>query len=204
MSRAFSLLELLVVLAIIAILATIAIPSISGILGGTHLTMATESLLGALTSARQAAVTRNCAVEVRLLKMRDPLFAGSAQKIRGVQVFEIRENGTNAIARARIFPGGIIAGESADISSLAGLTNNTPAGGDPNVPGLGQDYSYRRFRILPNGSIHWLDQIPATTNFYLTLYDEKFESQVSGSTPPANFATIQFEPPTGAVILHRP
>jgi hypothetical protein len=45
---------------------------------------------------------------------------------------------------------------------------------------------------------------PTVTSYFLTLYDEKFQSKISGSTPPPNFATIQVEPSTGAATLYRP
>jgi uncharacterized protein (TIGR02596 family) len=199
-----SLLELLVVIAIIGLLASLAIPSLSSILGGSQLMMATESVMGTLSSARQIAATKNCEVEVRLIQMKDPEQPGSTEKIRGIQIFEIREGLSNAIGKPRIFPSGIVAGETAAMSSLAALTNNTPTANDSSISGVGRSYTYRQFRFRPDGSLNLKTLSPTTTNFFLTLYNERFESQISGSNPPANFATIQLEPVTGAAILYRP
>lgn len=205
MKRAFSLIELLVVIAIIGLLATLATPSLSGILGGSKVNIGIESVSGALSTARQLAVTKNRDVEFRLIEMTDPAFPGTSASIRGVQILEVAENATNPIGKLRVFPSGVIIGSSTAMTSLSALTNAVATASDPKVPGV-SSYKYRSFLFRPDGSMN-LKTIPAlsgTTNYFLTLYDEKFESQISGNNPPPNFATIQLEPATGASTLYRP
>ena len=205
MNRAFSLLELLVVMAIIGLLAAMTMPSLSSILGGSRINLGIETVNGAMASARQLAATKNREIEFRLIEMSDPTFPGSASQIRAVQILEIRENGTNPIGKPRVFPSGVIIGSGAAMTSLAGLAATPAVSTDPKISGVGTSYSYRSFRFRPDGSLNLKSLLPSTvTNYFLTIYDEKFQSQISGNTPPANFATIQLEPATGASILYRP
>jgi hypothetical protein len=140
--------------------------------------------------------------------MKDPASPGfSGSQIRAVQILEIQETGTTPLGKPRVFPPGVIIGASPAMSSLcdAAMTNVAAAASDPRIPGVGTTYKYRSFRFRPDGSLNLKNLLPSTvTNYFLTVYDEKFESQVSGSTPPKNFATIQLEPATGAAILYRP
>ena len=203
MNRAFSLLELLVVIAIISLLAAMTMPSMSSILGGSKINLGIETVNGAMSSARQLAATKNHEIEFRLIEMSDPVFP--ATNIRAVQILEIRENGTNPIGKPRVFPPGVIIGSSAAMTSLTGLSNTPATSTDPKISGVGTSYNYRSFRYRPDGSLNLKSLLPSTvTNYFLTIYDEKFQSQISGNTPPANFATIQLEPATGASILFRP
>jgi len=204
--HAFSLIELLVVIAIIGLLASLATPALTGILGGSKINLGIESVSGALSTARQFAVTKNRDVEFRLIEMTDPTFPGTSNAIRAVQILEIRENATNPIGKPRSFPSGIIIGVTPVMSSLGALTNTAASASDPSIPGVGTTYKYRSFRFRPDGSINLKSkaELSGTTNYFVTLYDEKFQSKISGNTPPPNFATIQLEPATGDATLYRP
>ncbi|MEI6337620.1 MAG: Verru_Chthon cassette protein D [Verrucomicrobiota bacterium] len=204
---AFTLIELLVVMAIIGIMAALIVPAFTGILGGSRLSMATENVLGAFASARQLATAKNREIEVRLLVFKNPDSPSSSSQIRGIQLAQVEESGLlKNIEKPRIFPAGIICGNSAAMSSLASGTipPTTATNGDPSISGVGINYTYYRFRVRPDGSFNLSNLgLPNTvTNYYLTLYSENF--QPSGNTPPANFATIQIEPATGDATLYRP
>lgn len=197
------MIELLVVIAIIGLLASMALPSITGILGGSKINLGIESVNGALSSARQLAVTKNRDVEVRLIEMTDPTSPATGNAIRAVQILEILETGSNPIGKPRVLPSGVIIGSSVSMSSLSALTSADATAADPKLPGV-SSYRYRSFRFRPDGSMNLKTLLPTVTNYFLTLYDEKFQSQVSGNNPPPNFATIQLEPSTGAATLYRP
>jgi len=163
-----------------------------------------ESVSGALSSARQLAVTKNRDVEFRLIEMTDPMFPGTSNAIRAVQILEIRETGASPIGKPRVFPSGVIIGTNPAMSTLGALTNTAASASDPKIPGVGTSYKYRSFRFRPDGAINLKTVLANTPSYFLTLYDEKFQSKISGNTPPPNFATIQLEPSTGAATLYRP
>ncbi len=61
---AFTLLELLIVIAIIVLLASLMAPMLSSALRGTSVTQSTDKVIGLLSLARQAALTKSQTVEV--------------------------------------------------------------------------------------------------------------------------------------------
>ena len=69
---AFSLIELVVVIAIIAIIATFTVPAATTILKGSAMTQASQTLTDQISFARQRALSRNLAVEVRFYQYADP------------------------------------------------------------------------------------------------------------------------------------
>ena len=205
-SKAFSLIELLIVMAIIVLLAAMTIPSMTGILGGSKVSMGVETVMGALSSARQLASTKNRQIEFRLITMADPTSPFTTNSaIRAIQILEIRDTGTNPIGKPRVLPAGVIIGSSTNMSSLAALTNTANSPSDPTISGV-STYTYQSFHFRPDGSLDLNNKaaLSGVTNYFLTIYDEKFQPQISGSIPPMNFATIQLEPATGVATVYRP
>lgn len=202
---AFSLLELLVVIAIIAVLLVLSLPSLSGIMGGSKIGVATETVAGALSSARQLAAAKNREVEFRFITMKSPTFlSGSGAEMRAVQILEVADGAIRPLGRPRVLPEGVIIGSSTGISSLAALGSTNAVAGDSPISGIGTDYSYRVFRFRPDGSSDLEMRLPNPDDgkYFLTLFDEK--TAPSGNTPPPNFATIRLEPATGAYTVYRP
>jgi uncharacterized protein (TIGR02596 family) len=198
----FSLLELLVVIAIIAILSTLAARSLTGVLSGSRLNMGLETLFGTLTSARQHAVTKGRDVEVRLIEMIDPAQPGSTAQMRAVQVFEIGEAGMVPLGKVRRLPQNVIVNGNATLTSLSALPlTDATAANAPEIPGIGRNYKFRSFRFRPDGSAN-LRTLMTGTNFFITIHDESTPLPTTGI--PANYATIQIEPSTGAAVIYRP
>ena len=214
--RAFTLVELLVVISIMGILFTLIVPSFNGILGANRLGTASEMVLGSLSSARQLATTKNRQIQVRLLVFTNPDFPSlnspNNQQIRGIQLMQVEESGAvTGIEKPRLFPNGIISGTTlingTSMSTLAIGTGTNPTTSDPSVSTIGKNYSYYFFYVTPDGSFTRPDvNMPLSgSNYYLTLYDEKYFSVVTGSLKlPSNFSTIQIDPFTGDAILYQP
>jgi uncharacterized protein (TIGR02596 family) len=198
----FSLLELLVVIAIMAILFAFAARSPTGVLSGSRLSLGLETVFGTLTSARQHAVTKGRDVEVRLIEVSDPEQPGSNAQMRAVQVFEIGEAGLVPVGKVRWLPQNVIVNGNATLTSLSAipLTDATAANA-PEIPGIGHNYKFRSFRFRPDGSAN-LRALMTGTDFFITIHDESNPLPATGI--PANFATIQIEPSTGAAVVYRP
>lgn len=200
MKRGFTLVELLVVMALIAILASLAMPSVSSITRGSNVTFGGETVAGALSNARQLATSKNRSVEFRLIKMSDPKGVSPGQEIRAVQIVEVTEGGLKPAGRLRFLPQGVIVSSVPAMTSLANSAIKSP--GDISIPGVGTSYEYYAFRFRPDGSIDIKSRLPSASGYYITIYEDK--TTPSGSTPPANFVTIQLEPATGAFSVYRP
>ncbi|HSI84837.1 MAG: Verru_Chthon cassette protein D [Candidatus Methylacidiphilales bacterium] len=202
-SAAFSLMELMIVMALIAALAAIAAPAAHRAMMSYQLNLGTETFAGTLSFARQAATTMNRDVEVRLLTVDASAEMPGVKRVRGIQLFDVGETAIKAIAMPRYLPAGIIMNTNASFSSLASLPDETPSTSDPNLQKYGKNYTFRRFRFRPDGSSNLPMVVPGPVpaTFFMSLH---LDVPGSDTTLPSNFTTIQIEPSTGAVGVHRP
>ena len=199
--KTFTLIELLVVMGIISLVVTFAIPAMTGILGGSQLSQASDLVAGQLKYASQTALSQNTPVEVRFYKYKDPGMPGSSNAIRAMQLWQVNMDTTRTPAgRMQRFPGTIILSEttSAIGQRLTSLGLPLSSGSLPSkeiTPSLPAGYTYNSFIFRPDGST----TLSATGQWYVTVVNENTQGN-----PPRNYATIQIEPVTGAIRLFRP
>ena len=93
--KAFSLVELLIVIVIIGIITGFAVPAITGMLKSSQLTQASGQLVDTVALARQTAMSKNRAIEVRFYRYADNEIPGekptepATGHYRAMQTFEI-------------------------------------------------------------------------------------------------------------------
>jgi uncharacterized protein (TIGR02596 family) len=207
----FSLIELIAVLAITTAVATLAIPAFSSVLRSSQLSEGAQIMVDQLNYARQAALSKNRAVEVRLLQYAEMQMPGEkvgdpqTGKFRALQLFEISELGTaRALGKVWRLPESIIIDSGGTLSSLIASAlplPNVPTLTTTPVPSAEKQGPYRvtSFRFLPDGSTNLS---PAATRWFLTLHDIR-----DGDGPPVtpkNFFTIQIDANNGHIRTIRP
>lgn len=217
LQRAFSLIELIVVISIIVVIASFTVPAATSILRGSQLTQASGQIIGQISLARQQALTKNRAVEVRFYRFADPESPGedvanpSTGKFRGMQLFEVLENGAAIpLDKLQMLPQNVIFAQTSEGDvGLSSILDQAKAGtpksakSDSAAPKLprGVDYNYEfvSFRFLQDGSTN----LTPTDTWYVTLIGltDRLESP---SKPPANFFTVQVDPVSGSTRVFRP
>ena len=215
---AFSLIELVVVIAIIAIIATFTVPAATGILRGSAITQASQTLTDQISLARQMALSRNRAVEVRFYQYADPEAPGekvgspATGQWRGMQLFDVLESGVPVpIDKPQRLPISVIMNpgttSATTLSSLIACaapnspTIKTPGTTDPDLPrGVAKNYNYVAFRFLQDGSTNLLAS--QAGGWFVTIHN--MTPPVTGTTPPANFFTLQIDPVSGSIKGFRP
>ena len=210
-ASAFSLVELLVVMVVIAIVATFAVPAVTGIIRGSAMTQTSQILVDQLSLARQLALSKNRAMEVRFYQYADPEQPGEAVataatwQYRALQVFEVVESGAAVPAdKVQRFPGLVIVNPAAVFSTLiagTGQVAKVPPTKDPELPrGVGRNYKYVAFRFLQDGSTNLSPT--QSGGWFLTVHS--LNDKVTGSVPPLNFFTVQLNPVNGSTKGFRP
>lgn len=214
--HAFSLIELIIVISVIVIIAAFTIPAMNTVLKGSQLSQGAGLVIGQLNIARQQALSRNRAVEVRFYRYADPEIPGedvtkpATGKFRAMQLFQVMPTGKALpIDKVQTLPGGVIFAysDSKGISSLldkgTASTPKKPGTDDKTAPrlprGVDYNYDYVSFKFLQDGST---DRSP-TAQWFLTLMgiNEKLEDP---SKPPPNFFTVQVDPVSGVTKTYRP
>ncbi len=208
--RAFSLVELLVVLAIIAIVSSLALPVVGGAMRAYQLDSTGQLVVNQLNLARQTALSRGHAVQVRFYLLPDFNLAPSASPTvyRGMQVFvesDPVQSGTtvsvttSALIKPTLFPAPIIISSVATPAPVSPLLPATATAADTaySLPNYGSNYKYASFHFKPDGSTDLASGFES-----ITLVLQR-DSQVANGLP-ANFVTIRIDPLNGAIRTFRP
>jgi uncharacterized protein (TIGR02596 family) len=215
--RAFSLIELIVVIAIIVLIAGFTVPAATTILRGSALSQASNTIVGQISLARQQALTKNRAVEVRFYRFADPETPGedvsnpSSGKFRALQLFEVLENGVAVpLDKPQMLPNNVVFAYAEEEGGLSSIIDKAKAG-TPKRPGTddraaprlprGIDYKYEfvSFRFLQDGST----DLTPTDTWYVTLIGLT-DKLPAPNRPPANFFTVQVDPVSGSTRTFRP
>ena len=190
----FSLVEMLVVIGIIALMTTLVVPAISAA-KSTQLQVDAQSIVAELDLARQLAASLNKNHEVRILKFIDPANGSTQSCFQGMQIYSVEPDNTrNAAGRLKRFGSGIAANETTQLSPALASPTSAPA--SSTLPG-GISYSYSVIGFRPDGST----TLAAGAN-WLTLQD--VTANVTRTTFPPNYVTIEIEPVIGSVRAYRP
>ena len=209
---AFSLIELVVVIAIIAIIATFTVPAATGILRGSAITQASQTLTDQISLGRQLALSRNRSIEVRFYQYADPEAPGetlgspSTGQWRGMQLFEVVESGVAIpVDKPVRLPISVVIESNVTFSTLIPATPKSPATTDPELPrGVAKNYKYASFRFQQDGSTN----LSAASTWFVTI--RNLTDTPSGTTmkkannDPINFFTLQIDPVSGAIKGFRP
>lgn len=224
--RGFTLIEMLAVILLIGLIGTVAVPAVNSIMRGSKLTQSAQLVIDQLALARQTALTKNRAVEVRIYRYGDPETPGekmsepSSGRYRAIQLFKIPEESDPDAVLDPITkqPKPIQLGNMVRLSSSmffdSGSTMSTligSASSSPAVPTLTASgsqttsvstmkttYDSVSFRFNSDGSTN----LDATKLWFLTLHN--INDKDAQPKPPANFFTIQIEPTNGHVKAFRP
>jgi len=196
--KGFSIIELLVVVAIMSILLVLAVPAITSLLESTNITRGSQLVESQIQLAKQIASSKNCPVEIRLIKGGNLINGGFG----AIQLWRIDPPaGTNpgtarAATKIEYLPSGICISE--DTSQGSTLLMSCPA---TNVMPEGTALAgsnYAAFQIRPSGLVSPAANMNA---FYVTIVSGRYGKAKS---LPQNFSTLQINPLTGTPLIYRP
>jgi uncharacterized protein (TIGR02596 family) len=210
-SRAFTLIEVLVVLAIMAIISSLALPAINNAFRSYQLDSTGQIMVNQLSLARQTALSRGHAVQVRFYLLPDynTPTTGAPSVYRGMQSLiesdpvqsssDSVSVATTPLVKPVFFQAPVIISSVMTPTSVSPLLPATATAADTTnpLPVYGLNYKYVLFHFKPDGSTDLTS--PANS---LSLVLENDRTAAGGL--PANFQTISIDPLNGAVRGFRP
>jgi uncharacterized protein (TIGR02596 family) len=205
---AFSLIELLVVAAIIVVMASLMGPTLTTVTRGTALTRGADTVIGILSAARQAAVTKGQTVEVRFYCYTDPEMPGDTPQYRALQAFTIDDSGnatpmfkSKALPQTVVMATNSFGGTSG--SSLLNLINST-APGSVSIPRVGNAYTCSSFRFFRGGTTSLLTGGGGSSSWCVTVVNSSDLLGAGAANLPTNFTTVVIDPYNGSIRPFRP
>jgi len=208
-TKAFTLLELILVMAIIVFLTVVALPAFTSVLRGSDITTATALLTAQFNLARMQAIARNRQVQVRIYSYADPRIPGenpassATWHWHAIQSIELDLAGNTLPNKVQKLPNGAVIDENTNLSTLlpsaaSGRVLIPGSATTGSIPAAGTSYNYTTFTYNPDGST----DLSPSLQWFLTV--RSINTLSSGSTPPANFATVQVDPLNGTTLVFRP
>lgn len=216
-------------MAVIAIVIAFAVPATNQILRGSQLSQGGQMVGDQLAYARQLALTRNRTVEFRFYRFGDPETPGEkidepeSGRWRGIQIFEVMENGATVPASGTSFQRlprmAVFAGEKySTLLDEEYVGEPKEASDDPTAPEIPveingrkveKNYQYVGFRFLPDGSTNLAAKASKkdSTNpddvdtWYVTVVSLADQGK---ELEKINYSTIQIDPFTGSQKVFRP
>lgn len=215
-ASAFTLVEMLVVIAVILVLLGLVVPATVTLLRGSQLTQGGDMLMAQLDFARQAALSRNRTVQVRVCRPTGgrytaimPLYVATVMSSSGV----VTQTYT-AVAKPITLPTAVIIDAGSALSTILNPSGGSPVTAlstDPGLGSFGTAYQYVAFQFKPDGSTDLVSQtspsISSGTAGTTSLWFLTVHSQVDGdalTTPPPNYYAIQVDAYNGHVRQFRP
>ncbi|MEQ1859321.1 MAG: Verru_Chthon cassette protein D [Chthoniobacteraceae bacterium] len=235
----FTLVELLAVIAVIAVIMVFVVPAANQIIRGSQLTQASQLVADQLGFARQLALSRNRTVDFRFYRFGDPETPGEVIDMpakgqwRGVQVFELIENGAAVPAgpfhrlprMTALSPSDEATQEDRRYSTLLDEELRGPfidATQEPTAPEIpveingrkvAKNYQWLTIRFLPDGSTNLPAKAKKGTDgaaaedksdtWYVTVMNLS-DIEQKKDIKDVNYATVQLDPFTGAQKTFRP